>query len=348
MSVIEGLPQLLEDSGHVGLLELREGLAKLVNDTGGSSRLIDQKRLKRRVYRLKFEIDDRLHSFIVKRLESCVAQRVQLVANRWLPALGLGESGPPLLATFAERRGDCVWHVYEDLGNWALDATHLDPSRVRAALELIARVHTSFADHALLGECRQHGGDRGIYFFGSNLRDAIHGLEALSEDDLEPATGFPGVRDRLLERLRGLLEEEPHRAQLQAELGGSETLLHGDLWTTNAFVFPSDDGPRARLIDWDHVGVGPVGYDLSTFLFRFQIQHRPWILEQYRDLVADAGWRLPRVRDLNVLFETAEFARYANRVIWASIALLDHEEWGFDELADIERWFEDFRPALPE
>jgi len=42
-----------------------------------------------------------------------------------------------------------------------------------------------------------------------------------------------------------------------------------------------------------------------------------------------------------VLFDTAEQARYANRVIWPALALVqDHAAWGFPELAEVERWFD--------
>src|SRR2546426_7385877 len=37
----------------------------------------------------------------------------------------------------------------------------------------------------------------------------------------------------LFRSLNLLLEEQPARAQALAELGGVETLLHGDLWTTD-------------------------------------------------------------------------------------------------------------------
>jgi aminoglycoside phosphotransferase (APT) family kinase protein len=130
--------------------------------------------------------------------------------------------------------------------------------------------------------------------------------------------------------------------------GGPETLLHGDLWAINVFVIPTADGLRARLIDWDHAAVGPPTYDLSTFLLRFPSEHRSWVLELYRQAVAEAGWRLPDERDLNSLFETHEYARFANRIIWPAIALVqDRAEWGYDSLAEIEEWFEQLGPVLP-
>ena len=114
-------------------------------------------------------------------------------------------------------------------------------------------------------------------------------------------------------------------------------------------MLPGANGPQARLIDWDHAAVGPISYDLSTFLLRFPRERRPWILDLYRQSVARAGWRLPTAEDLNLLFETAELARFANRVIWPALAIAnDGAEWGFDELSEVERWFEDLEPVLPE
>jgi aminoglycoside phosphotransferase (APT) family kinase protein len=95
------------------------------------------------------------------------------------------------------------------------------------------------------------------------------------------------------------------------------------------------------LVDWDRVGVGPFAYDLSTLLFRFPLEERAGVLDAYRRAVARAGWSLPPAVDLNVMCETAELARYANRVIWPALALVGEQAaWGFPELAEVERWFE--------
>src|SRR5437016_13323214 len=73
-------------------------LADLLDGTG---RVADIRRLKERVYRL--EMTNGPHrSVVVKRLEPAVAQRTRLVAERWLPALGLGDRCPRLLATAAD------------------------------------------------------------------------------------------------------------------------------------------------------------------------------------------------------------------------------------------------------
>ena len=92
-----------------------------------------------------------------------------------------------------------------------------------------------------------------------------------------------------------LKNEESERAQVLAALGGPETLLHGDLWPTNVIVLPDGDAVRVRLIDWDEAAAGPIGFDLSTFLLRFDPSHRRWILDIYRQAVDRlAGWELPR------------------------------------------------------
>ena len=137
--------------------------------------------------------------------------------------------------------------------------------------------------------------------------------------------------------------------EAMAELGGQETLLHGDLWAINVFVCQTPAGMKARLIDWDHAGIGPTIYDLSTFLLRFPERHRQWVLGLYREQIALQGWRLPGIRELNFLSETAELARYANCVIWPAIALAhDHVPWAYDQLADVLQWFENLSPVIPE
>ncbi|HYY73212.1 MAG TPA: phosphotransferase, partial [Solirubrobacterales bacterium] len=139
------------------------------------------------------------------------------------------------------------------------------------------------------------------------------------------------------------------RVQLINEVGGPDTLLHGDLWPKNVFVTMLDDGPRARLIDWDHVGAGPFSYDVSTFLYQSPVEERPWNLGRYREAVARAGWRLPENGALNVLFHTAESARYAHCILFDAMAVLnDGAEWGIGELMDYEGWLAALRPPLPE
>jgi Ser/Thr protein kinase RdoA (MazF antagonist) len=159
------------------------------------------------------------------------------------------------------------------------------------------------------------------------------------------------LRDRLLRRLERLQGEQDLRAATIAELGGVETLVHGDLWTKNVMVLaPDRDGRRsALLIDWDHVGVGPVAYDLSVLLLRFDRDRRPWVLDLYRAAVErEAGWRLPDSDRMNQMFKTCELARLANSLLWPAISASEPSgAWAFETMAEIERWFESLQPVLP-
>jgi hypothetical protein len=270
-----------------------------------------------------------------------------LVVNRWLPAVGLGPIGPILLGQAAEASGEHVWHVYEDHGEFGLADGTPAPERVEAAVKTIAELHVRFAGHALLGECRLWGGDLGIHFHTSSVQDALRAVSALRP----PAVRSPedlALRDRLLRRLEGLLAEAPRRAELVAEHGGPETLLHGDLWTANVFVLPGPGGLTVRLIDWDHASVGPVSYDFSTFLYRFPAQERARILDSYRRSASEGGIRVPAPEIWNQLYETEELGRIANRLIWPALALLRGDgTWGWEALREVERWFKVLEPLLP-
>ena len=102
-----------------------------------------------------------------------------------------------------------------------------------------------------------------------------------------------------------------------------------------------------RLIDWDHVGVGPVTYDISTFLYRFAAEDRPAILSSYRAAAARRGWLLPDDAELNLLFDSAERARYACCLAGPAQAAARGERWGFQQLAEIDDWFSRLEPVLP-
>jgi thiamine kinase-like enzyme len=110
---------------------------------------------------------------------------------------------------------------------------------------------------------------------------------------------------------------------------------------------PTPDGLQSRLIDWDATGVGPVTYDLSTFLYRFPAHHRRRLLDRYQEAAEPLGWNMPSAGDLSLLLETAEISRIANCLVWPCIeAVQAHAEWVFDSLAEMETWFEPVEPAL--
>lgn len=343
--MIQGLEKLLETQNQPGLRELRRLLQRLLGPENREGCLVAEQILQprsARVFRLRFIIEGKSRSVIAKRLKPEVAHRSELVEQRWLPAVGLTDNGPALLGSVAEPTGNCVWHVYDDLGPCELNVRQFDRDGVNAAIQLIAQIHARFAAHPLLGEVRLHGSDLGIHFYEANVRDATYALEACQSSPQRR-----DVRRCLLSRLAELRRDLPRRAQALLDWGGPETLLHGDLWAINIFVIPRKQEFHVRLIDWDHASVGPASYDLSTFLLRLPAEERNWALDHYRDEIAQAGWRLPSAPILNLLFETAEYARLANRVIWPAIALVrDGAAWAWDALTEVNQWFEDFRPVL--
>jgi hypothetical protein len=312
-----------------------------------SLRLVDQERLKPDVHRLQVAADGDQRSLVVKWSDPVIAHRTALVARRWLPEAGLEELGAPLLAVAAEPTGEGAWLVYEDVPGRPL-ATRAPVAReVASATEAIARLHTAFAEHQLLPECRLWGGDRGIHFYSTNVRDAIAALRSLDLDHLG-ADAVP-ARDALLHRLEGLRRQESGRAQALAAAGGPETLLHGDLWPTNTIVVSHGDPDQVCLIDWDEAAVGPAAFDVSTFLLRFDPADRAWILDSYRRAVDRlAGWGLPATEDLNSIFETMAYARLASLLVW-SIAAADRGEPDAlrKRLTELVGWIDAVAPVLP-
>src|SRR6266513_3908993 len=347
VDVYERIERSREERQEPGATEVGDLVRRMLNGAAGSTQTLDLERLKTGVYRLRSGSGP-VRTVVLKCLKPSIAQTDRLVAERWLPALGLGDRCPRILAGGAQRDGHWVWHAYEDGGDDTLRRRH-EPERMDAAIRLIAELHTRAAIHPLMPEIRWRARDHGVHFFTSNLRDAIGAMEALADLRRPMSTEFVRARARVLERLYELREDAPRRVQVMEQAGGPDTLLHGDLWPKNVFVSMTPTGPRARLIDWDHVGVGPASYDVSTFLYQSAPDERPAVLRRYREAVERTGWRLPDDATLNVLFHTMECARYAHCVVWAAMALLhDGAEWGIGELMDFEHWFRALRPPFAE
>jgi hypothetical protein len=321
--------------------EVVERARSLFAGSRAKPRLVARDPLKRSVHRLRFAVGEQHASVVVKRLSPRLARANQLVAERWLPAAALESACPALRGVVHDPRGSAVWHIYEDVAGTGLDCGPTDRARVAPVVELIVDLHGRFANHTLLAECREHGGELGMSFFTVHVERSIGFLESV-----RPPREHSELRDRLLARVERLHAERDGRARLLEAYGGPDTLLHGDLWTTNTLVLERPQGLRASLIDWDHVGVGPVTYDLSTFLYRFAPEHRPWILGAYRAAAARRGRRLPGDRALNLLFETAEYARYACCLAEAARAASDGEQWAFEQLAEVDSWFAGLEPVL--
>jgi hypothetical protein len=346
--VIDGLDNLLAETRQPGLPELRRYLADLFAADGASGRIVEvSKLLRSRVFRVTAEVNESQRSLIIKRLTPELAYKEKRVLERWLPRIEMNGYGPPLIGTVPEQTGQCVWHVYEDLGPWTLDKQLGNEDAVKAATCLVAELHQRGADHPVLAECRSAGSEFGIWFYETSIRDGIRNLAALNADAKTTQPEQRQLVDRLLERLHTLWDERTYRAAAMAAFGGPETLLHGDLWTTNIFVTPGDK-LTARLIDWDHIGVGQVAYDLSTYLLRFPAASRRGVLDIYRAATTSFDWELPAADEFNLLCETAEYARLTTATIWAAInAHADPVAWAFAELEAVDQWFEALQPILP-
>ena len=309
-----------------------------------SVRILSHEPLKANVHRLCAEVDGVTRSLIAKRSQPEAARRNWLVARRWLPAADLDGLGPPLLGVAADPDGQAAWHFYEELSGQPL--SRADPSEldVAAVLEAVARVHVGFAGHPLLRECRLWGGDRGIAFYSGNVSDAISALQALA-----PRSVPAHRRSALVERMERLRGEEGQRREALAACGGPETLLHGDLWTTNAIVARTQGEVDVRLVDWDEAAAGPVAFDVSTFVVQFDRRRRAAVLDRYRDIVRRlAGWELAGDRDLEAAFATVAYARLASLLVWTLAGAEGASgSWLPRRLADIADWLDDVEPVLP-
>jgi Phosphotransferase enzyme family len=334
------LDNLLAGSGEPALDELRSGLARRF---GADADVISERQIKSRVYRLAMESGGERRSLVAKRMDSRTAEGNRLLAQRWLPAVGLAQIGPPLIATYADGEGRWLWQLYEDLGEHAIDGAAGHSLAAREVAGVVAELHARFARHPLLPECRLQLGDRGALFLEANARDALAVVERIVTEHA-PEGERAELCERVASRMRALIGELPERREALQRWGGPETLLHGDLWTTNAFFLP--DGPR--LIDWDRAGVGSPVYDLSTLLMRFAPDERAPVLDAYRAGLSGHGLDLELGPEIELAFESAEQARVATRIVWPAVAIAtgEHPDWGWEELARTGEWLETLAPVL--
>lgn len=364
--MIAGLEAWLRSIEPAGAPELEATLEQLLGADGARRSFEGGQTLKpRQVHRLRFRTEagavrsGALRSLVVKRLSLDRSHREQRAVRHWLPRVGLGAHAAPLLEVAAAQRADHVWHVYEDLGDGTLARGASEPGRpreekVRAALELIGALHLRFVAHPLLADCRLAGLDLGAGFFATSIGDAVHSLIALRRLEDLPREQQPLI-DRFLGVLTALDDERDARTREVAELGWPETLQHGDLWLTNFMLVPLAGGAHVRLIDWDRAGIGAAIYDLTTFLRQFPPVDRPWILAAYRECVEPAGWPWPDHGVFNRVAETCELGRFASCLLWRTISALELRRdaeglpaWLFDDLVEMERWFAQTTPLLPE
>src|SRR5438093_13498107 len=129
------LRRALSETAEPGAAELYHALAETLLDSAAEEEgPAGLELVKSRVYRLRIGSNRRARSVVLKRFDPWLARRNELVARRWLPAIGLGDRCPRLLATAADPRGAWAWHVYEDLGEGAVAAVRTGPARVGAGV----------------------------------------------------------------------------------------------------------------------------------------------------------------------------------------------------------------------
>lgn len=230
--------------------------------------------------------------------------------------------------------GRHVWHVYEDLGRHGLDREDVDVGCPEWAMDRLAELHASFVGHPILAEARFAAGDFGAYFYVNSIRDAARCVALLRPPAVRLSADEQGVVEKVQNLLSGLIRDEARRVRLVQEKAGPETLLHGDLTRANVFVLPESDGCRFRLIDWDHVGVGPAAFDLSTHVAYYPPAQRRRLLDRYTHAMADRGLPFPDDIDWDLLVATFEAGRLANQIIWIALSVLEGSGWGLRQLAD--------------
>src|SRR5207248_10005734 len=119
-----------------GVAELCDALERLLDGATISDDAIAVDRLQKGVYRLRVG-GACGRTLVIKRHTPALAHTDRLVAERWLPALGLGDGYPQLLTAAAPHDRRWGLHLYEHLRSDAL-AARCGPPRVEAALALPA------------------------------------------------------------------------------------------------------------------------------------------------------------------------------------------------------------------
>lgn len=193
-----------------------------------------------------------------------------------LPA---GLTTPPAATVF--RHHDRTWLVMRDIGavlqqSWTPDSA-MTAARRAALLYVPGAVRPGLLDAPWLELA-------GYAAYAHHVPAGHENLDALA-DDPRLRTLFTPEQVGALHTCLDAAEELGSRA---AELPG--TLVHGDLTPRNAGLDPYG---ALALIDWEHVGVGPVGFDLGTFVSLYRAfggngeLDEPALLEAYAQAVSD-------------------------------------------------------------
>ena len=312
-------------------LELLTGPLQRLSGNGRVG-VADVTTIRRDVHRLTLDGASRA-SVVVKRMSGPHAQLERLVTGRWLPAVGLDGLGPPRLVAVGDPDGRHAWHVYDDLGPQGLDRRDVDLASLEAAMEKLAELHVAFSTNPVLPEPRFAAGDMGVWFYVKSVRDALHAVDLLRPPAVELSAEHEGIRDRVLDLLTQLVDDEPERVRMLEQRAGPETLVHGDLTRANVFVLAEQGRHRVCLIDWDHCGVAPAAFDISTQLAYHPEPVRRLVLDAYTAAMAERGCPFPDDLDWRRLVSTFEAGRLANQVIWVATGIREGNGWTCEDLA---------------
>src|SRR2546428_6569966 len=133
------LRRAVSATAEPGAAELSRAVAEaLLDSAAGDEGPAELERVKSHVYRVRIGSNGRARSVVLKRFDPWLARRNELVARRWLPAIGLGDRCPHLLATAADRRGAWAWRVSGEPGAGAGGARDPDPAPVTGGVDPIA------------------------------------------------------------------------------------------------------------------------------------------------------------------------------------------------------------------
>ncbi|WP_454859993.1 phosphotransferase family protein [Promicromonospora soli] len=179
------------------------------------------------------------------------------------------------------RHHDLTWVVMRDVAavlqqSWTPDAA-MTAARRTALLCVPAALRPSLLGAPWLEQ-------DGYAAYAHHVPSGHDNLEALA-DDPRLRTLFTPEQTKALHACLDATDELSARAK-----GLPATLVHGDLTPRNAGLDPHG---ALALIDWEHVGVGPVGFDLGTFvsLYRAFGGHgeldEPALLEVYGRAVSE-------------------------------------------------------------
>jgi hypothetical protein len=278
-------------------------------------------------------------SVVAKRLDPSDAHRCRLLAHDWLPAVGLADACPPLLAVIGGP--EQTWTVHTWLDG---DPLHPYSDRVGEWVDLVATIHTRFAGHPIITEVRHHCRHLGADNLVGLLRDALRALMAVQRHPEQQVSDLVPVVSGLVERVRAAEQQTDHMRTLLHRIGGPDTLLHADLWPQNAVA--TADG--LRLVDWDRMAIGPAIYDLSTLLLQLPPDRRQAAVDHYLNRVVAAGWPHLTTDEIVQLSTMVERARLSTLISWRVLDLQrlpGEAAWAGEQLRAIGQWWDGIDPG---